>query len=72
MTPVTLVSWAFAPDWLTVPQAAWLSGLGEALLLDLVSEGALEAERNGATWLIDKASLSEFQEALFDVVTLSA
>ena len=69
MAPVTLVAWAFAPDWLTLTEATQLSGHGEDLLLALIQDGSLEAELEGDAWKIQKASLREFQDALFDLYT---
>jgi excisionase family DNA binding protein len=60
---VTLVSWAFAPDWLTIEEASTLSGHDADTLRRLIEDGALDARRNGDGWLIEKAALREFQEA---------
>ena len=69
MAQVTMVTWAFAPEWLSLEEAAQLSGHSEALLLELIQDGALEAEPGAGGWKIEKASLREFQEALFDLYT---
>jgi hypothetical protein len=65
--PVTLVSWAFAPDWLTVEEASTLSGFDADTLHWLIGHGALDAQRNGDGWLIEKAVLREFQESRLEV-----
>ena len=65
---VTLVSWAFAPEWLTVEEASNLSGHGAGLLFWLIEDGALDVRRDGDGWLIEKASLREFQESLLEVL----
>ncbi|MCK9598098.1 MAG: helix-turn-helix domain-containing protein [Sphaerochaeta sp.] len=64
---VTLVTWAFAPEWLTIAQAMELSGYDEETMAWLVQDGALESKQEGDTWLVEKASLWDFQEALLDV-----
>ena len=60
----TMVDWAFAPDWLTVEQASSLSGHDEDTVKWLILDGGVDVRRDGDTWLIDKASLHEYQEAL--------
>lgn len=69
MEYVTLVTWAFAPEWLTLTEAAHLSGHAEPLLLALIADGALEARLEADAWQIEKASLRDYQEALFDLCT---
>jgi hypothetical protein len=63
----TLVSWAFAPEWLTVEQASALSGHDLDILRWMIQDGAVDTRRDGGTWLIEKASLREFQESLLEV-----
>lgn len=65
---VTPVMWAFAPDWLTIQEACDLSGHDAATIQWLIENGAVDAEREGDTWLIEKRSLWEFQEALAEVL----
>lgn len=69
MEHVTLVTWAFAPEWLTLKEAAHLSGHDEKLLLALIEDGALEARFEADAWQIEKDSLRDYQEALFDLYT---
>jgi len=64
---VTLVSWAFAPEWLSIAEASFLSGHGADLLHWLIDEGDIDAKLEGETWLIEKASLREHQETLLKV-----
>jgi len=64
---MTLVSWAFAPDWLTIEEASALSGHPPEVLEWLVQDGALDTGRDG---LIEKASLREFQETLLEVLQM--
>ncbi len=64
MTPVTLVTWIFAPEWLTLDEAARLSGYDEARLLELIADGDIEAELSASGWLIEKSSLRELKEML--------
>ena len=65
--PVTLVSWAFAPEWPTIQEASRLSGHDVDTLHWLIQDGAVDTKRQGDTWLIEKASLWEFQETLLEV-----
>jgi hypothetical protein len=60
----TMVDWAFAPEWLTVKEASYLSGHDEDAVKWLILDGGVDAKRDGDTWLIDKASLHDYQEAL--------
>lgn len=66
----TLVDWLFAPDWLTPAQAAQLMGpaYSEPSILALVEIGAVDTKA-GAAVLIDKQSLREYREALWEVLT---
>jgi hypothetical protein len=68
--PVTLVSWAFAPEWLTLEEASALSGHPLDTLCWLIEDGALDTRRDGDAWLIEKASLREFREALLLVLQM--
>ena len=54
------VEWAFAPDWLTVEQARYLSGWDAASMLEIMDVGGVDLNHDG---LIEKQSLGEFQEA---------
>jgi hypothetical protein len=58
---VTPVTWAFAPEWLTVGQACTLSGHTPDVMRHIVAIGGVDTSDVG---LIEKASLWEFQEAL--------
>jgi hypothetical protein len=57
----TMVDWAFAPEWVTVKEASYLSGHDEDTVNWLVEDGSIDTGQDG---LIDKASLHEFLEAL--------
>jgi hypothetical protein len=59
------VDWAFAPDWLTIEQACFLSGHDREAMLEIIEvDGvALNVED-----LIEERSLWEFQEALARLV----
>ena len=61
---ITPVTWALAPEWLTISEAAELSGFEPELLEWLIEDGGVDAEQFGDRWLIDKSSLREYQEAL--------
>ena len=64
---MTLVSWAFAPDWLTLEEASALSGHPLDILEWLVKDGALDTGHDG---LIEKASLYEFRETLLEILQM--
>jgi excisionase family DNA binding protein len=70
MKPATLVTWAFAPEWLTIEEACELSGHSLDTLHWLIEDGAVDTRHDGDGWLIEKASLREFQEVLAEVVLL--
>jgi len=61
---VTPVTWALASDWLTIPDASRLSGFAPDLLCFLIGDGGVDAKQDGATWLIEKQSLLDYQECL--------
>jgi hypothetical protein len=61
---VTLVSWAFAPEWLTIQEASELSGHNADALRWLIQDRVLDTKHQDDACLIEKASLREFQEAL--------
>jgi excisionase family DNA binding protein len=61
---VTPVTWMFAPEWLTVQEACDLSGHDRGTMLHIIETEGVDAERDGDSWLIEKESLWEFQEAL--------
>jgi len=65
---VTGVSWAFAPEWLTLEEASYLSGHDADTLRGLIYDGGVDAKRQDDTWLIEKASLREFQETLLEIL----
>lgn len=68
--PATMVTWAFAPDWLTPAQTAALLGCDEAAILALIDEAAIVAEATDAGgWLVEKRGLLEFRDALWEVLT---
>ncbi len=66
----TLVDWAFAPDWLTVEKAAELTGYTEDFIRWLIQDGGVEVKQQGDTWLIEKASLREYRDALLETLQL--
>lgn len=66
----TLVDWAFAPEWLTPAQAAALMGPAYSAdsILALVDLGAVDTKA-GPALLIEKRSLREYRESLWEVLT---
>ena len=66
----TLVTWHYAPDWLTPPEAAALLGplYSAETVTALIDLGAVDAEHDAAGgWLVEKRSLREYQEAYWEV-----
>jgi hypothetical protein len=57
------IDWAFAPDWLTIEEACFLSGHDRGAMLEIIAEDGVDLDDDG---LIDKRSLWEFQEALVE------
>lgn len=70
--PATIVTWTFAPEWLTPAEAAGLMGPAYSAesIMTLVAIRAIVAEQDSTGWLIEKRSLQEYQEALLEVVTI--
>jgi hypothetical protein len=70
--PASIVTWTFAPEWLTPGEAAQLLGpaWSEADVVALIGQAALVAEEDGAGgWLVEKRGLLEFRDALWEVLT---
>jgi hypothetical protein len=63
----TPVAWLASPEWLTLDEATWLSGLDEETLQRLIASGDLEVQENAGAVLIEKLSLSEWLDALLDL-----
>ena len=57
----TTVDWLFAPDWLSIDEACFLSGWDHDTMLEIIDEGGVDLNLEG---LIEKRSLYEFQECL--------
>ena len=55
------LAWDLGPTWLTVEQAAALSGHSRPIICMLILDGCIEAKRDGAGWLVDKDDLYEYQ-----------
>ena len=67
----SIVTWTFAPDWVTPAEAAALLGraYSEAAVLALIELGAFDVETDGAGGcLIEKRSLQEYQESLWETL----
>ena len=71
MTSTPLVAWAVAPEWVTLHQAAELMGTSYTAqdIAALIADGAIEAEEIGGAWLVELLSLSEYRDALWEVLT---
>ena len=61
----TGVDWAFAPTWLTISEACWLSGHDRGIMRYIVDTGGVDISDAG---LVEKASLWEFQQALAEIL----
>jgi hypothetical protein len=57
----TTLDWVFAPEWLTIEQACFLSSWDRDGMLEIVDEGGVDLNDEG---LIERESLYEFQESL--------
>ena len=55
------LAWDLGPTWLTVDQAAALSGHSKPIICMLILDGCIEAKYDGHTWLIDKEDLYQYQ-----------
>ena len=66
-----LVTWLAAPDWLTPSEAAALLGPAEdvASILALMQIGAVDWEEIDGRLLIEKLSLREYKDSLWEVLT---
>jgi len=56
---VNMVTWLFAPDWLTVEQAQYLTGHDRGYMLSVIEADGVDLDCDG---LIEKQSLWEWQE----------
>lgn len=65
--PATLVDWTFAPEWLTLEEAARLSGHDAETLRWIIEDGGVDTREEGDAVLIETRSLREFQESLIDL-----
>ncbi len=65
--PATLVTWLFAPEWLTVEEAAQLTGRDPETIQELVARGCLDTKEIAGAIRIEKHSLRECHETLFEV-----
>lgn len=69
--PASIVTWTFAPEWLTPAHAAQLMGpaYSEASILALIEIGAIVAEEDAGAWLVEKRGLREYRDSLWEVLT---
>ena len=61
---VTPVAWAFAPEWLTLAQAAYLSGHSEEFLREVVDDGGIDARTDNVGVLLSRDELRGYQDSL--------
>jgi hypothetical protein len=66
-TIVNGVTWALAPDWLTVQEAQYLTGHDRGYLLSVIEADGVELDNAGR---IEKRSLYEWQETVVDLAHL--
>jgi hypothetical protein len=64
---VTPVTWLAAPEWLTLEQAAALTGHSVETIQAIIEAGGVEL-KDGEPVLIERRSLHEFQVALAEVI----
>jgi hypothetical protein len=57
----TTVDWLFAPDWLSIEEACFLSDWDRDAMLEIIDEDNVDLDDDGR---IEKQSLYEFQECL--------
>lgn len=71
MTSSGLLAWAVAPDWLTTAQAATLMGgaYTPTEISKLVVQGHIVGEFDRGQILVDRRSLSEYRDALWEVAS---
>jgi excisionase family DNA binding protein len=58
-----LRGWTGMPEWLSVKEAAELSGYHANYIRKLIRKNQIEAEKKGPMWWIDKDSLRAYLEA---------
>jgi hypothetical protein len=63
----TMVDWMFAPEWLTIEEACFLSGRDRGTMLHIVDIGGVDLKDDDEI-LIEKQSLHEFLETLVEVL----
>ena len=56
----TMVDWAFAPQWLSVQEACFLSGYDAPALLEIINVDGVDLDGEGQ---IEKQSLQQYLEA---------
>lgn len=59
------LDWVFAPAWLTIAQARFLSGWPADVLAEIISEGGVDTDADGR---IEKQSLYDFQGTMAEVM----
>ena len=55
----TGVDWLFAPEWLTIEEACFLSGWSESAMKEIIEEAGVDLNDEG---LIERESLYDFNE----------
>ena len=60
----TGIDWAFAPEWLTVEQACFLSGHDRLTMFSIIEVDGVDLDTEG---LLEKRSLREWQEVTVEL-----
>ena len=64
--PVTMVAWIYAPEWLSLSEAAALSGPNPAMVESLIYDAGMDAREADGQSLISKESLREYLETALE------
>jgi len=57
-------TWADMPDWISVEEAAEISGYHPNYIRKLIRNGQIEADKKGPMWWIDKVSLKAYVDKM--------
>jgi len=51
-------------EWITVPEAAELTGYADAYIRQLIGRGRLQAKKRGRDWFLNKADILAYAEEM--------